>query len=291
MTSGVARPRASHCAELMRRAISTDEPVTRFPELSADLARAIGPAIGGLLGGARQRAACSVEERIAPSALLERIGPFAANCLIAVGEAGVQMLASIPIRDLLALTDRAFGGSGEMADSLPEELPLTADLVAGQVEKALCDALTSALQPAGRAQVASRASDAARLHIFKDAAECVAFTLTISEPGQDDWRVTLAARPESFAALFCAKAKPAAPARSPVADPLSGPFGDLPIELEAVMAEFSIPLARLSALSPGDTIPIALPREIPLRISETIIAYGSVCAMDERVALQITRAF
>jgi flagellar motor switch protein FliM len=89
--------------------------------------------------------------------------------------------------------------------------------------------------------------------------------------------------------LFAAKPRPV-PTAAP-RDPQAAPFAELPLELNAVVAEFSLPLARLSGLKCGDTIPLVLSREVPLKILETTIAYGSVGAADERAALQLTRVF
>ena len=99
----------------------------------------------------------------------------------------------------------------------------------------------------------------------------------------------MAASQESFATLFAAEPRKAAPAGA--RDPLRGPFADMLLPLEAVVAEFSLPLSKLSSLSPGDVFPLALSREVPLKISETTIGYGSVGAAEDRVALQLTRVF
>jgi flagellar motor switch protein FliM len=38
-------------------------------------------------------------------------------------------------------------------------------------------------------------------------------------------------------------------------------------------------------------LPVSVARAVPLRVGETTIAHGSVGAVDERVAVQITQAF
>ena len=286
-----ARVAAKHCPDFLQTISGTAEPVIRFEEISEDLSRSIAAMVQGLLGGARQKATCSPNERVKTTALLEQIGPRACNAMVSFGTPDRQILVSLGLNELLRLTDRVFGGEGEAPDELPEELPLTADLVASKIETIVCDALANTLHPATRPEINGRASDAARLEAFGKAKECVSFTVTIAEPEQKDWSFTLAMQPECFTHLFSMKTKPALPAPKRVNNPMAEPFADLPIDLEAVMAEFSLPLARLSSLAPGDTIPLALSRQIPLKISETIIAYGTVGATDERVALQLTRAF
>ena len=286
-TSASGRPVARHCVELMGRAAHSEASETRFDEASADLARAIAAPLGALLGGVRLRIACSPVENVAAHVLAERTGSLAGNCLLRFDEAGTHVLASIAIGELLTLTDRVFGGEGEVVDTLPEEMPLTADLVASQVEQLLSDAFAAALAPLAQPKVAGRSPSYARLAPFAVADECHAFTLIVSEPDRPDWVITLMADATSFAALFASQ--PKAPVTVKRSDPLAAPFGELPLALEATLAEMMLPLARLSDLKPGDTIPLALFREVPLKISETTFAYGSIGAVDERVALQLTR--
>ena len=280
---------AEHCAELTARASHAAAPPTRFSEAAADFARAIALPLGGLIGGARLRVSCSAAAALSPEALLERVGGIAAHCVLAVPGTQAHVLAVIPLHDLLSLTDRVFGGVGETPDDLPEELPLTADLVAGQIEGLICDAFASALSHLARPEVAARAPILARLSPFAVQPDCRTFELTVSEEGRGDLTIVLAMCAESFATLFSASRKAIA---SPVRrDPQAGPFADIPLEVEAVVAEFNLPLARLSNLKVGDTLPLALSPEVPLKISETTFAYGSMGAADERMALQLTRVF
>lgn len=292
-TSANQPPRrpARHCAELFGTAIGTEKPATRFPEIAADLARALGPALGSLIGGARLRVSCSDPEPIAPAALAERIGPLAGNCVLSFVQGRAKLLVSLAAHDLLALTDRAFGGDGALPEALPEELPMTADLVAAQLESSLCRAFEEALPAFAGPHVASRSHDIARLDPFADQDECLAFTVIVTEAEQRDWSLVVAVTLADFDALFAARAEQQAAAGRSKGDPLAAPFADMPFEVQAVLAEFAMPLARLSSLKTGDTIPLSLSSEVPLKILETTIAYGSVGAMDERVALQITRAF
>jgi flagellar motor switch protein FliM len=199
------------------------------------------------------------------------------------------MLVSLPLHDLLSFTDRVFGGDGAVPEALPEELPLTADLVAGQVEAVLAECFAAVLVPLPVPAVTARVPNLARLEPFAKLAQCCSFVLTVSEDAGPAWSIRLSIAPEAFAVLFAAKPRPV-PTAAP-RDPQAAPFAELPLELNAVVAEFSLPLARLSGLKCGDTIPLVLSREVPLKVLETTIAYGSVGAADERAALQLTRVF
>ena len=53
----------------------------------------------------------------------------------------------------------------------------------------------------------------------------------------------------------------------------------------------AIPLTALSRLTPGQVLPVTIARSVPLRIGSATIAHGTIGALDERVAVQITQAF
>ena len=73
--------------------------------------------------------------------------------------------------------------------------------------------------------------------------------------------------------------------------PTDEPFADLPLAVSAVLVDMSIPFSTLSALQPGQILPVAVARSIPLKVGGKTIAHGTIGAMDDRVAVQITQAF
>ena len=280
---------AAHCFELTARARSTRAPESRLADIAPDLAKGFAARLGSLLGAARLRAACSPAELLDGEVLREKVGTLATTAVLSAGASGAQVLVSIGPRDMLALTDRFFGGEGEVPEELPGELPLTADLVAGQVIDLVGESLAAALSLCAPLRKEARATDLARLDAFAASEQFYTFAIEVAQADGASWTFLLALSPKSFAALFCAQpAKPSA--RSP-SEAGSRPFADIPLELGAVAAEFTMPLTRLTGLKPGDTIPLSLSREVPLKILETTIAYGTLGAADERVALQLTRVF
>jgi flagellar motor switch protein FliM len=75
------------------------------------------------------------------------------------------------------------------------------------------------------------------------------------------------------------------------ADPLSEPFAELPLEMSAVLVDMRISMAAIAAIKPGSVLPVAVARNVPLRVGDKTIATGSVGAADDRVAIRITQAF
>jgi flagellar motor switch protein FliM len=76
-----------------------------------------------------------------------------------------------------------------------------------------------------------------------------------------------------------------------IASPADAPFAALPVEVCAVIVDMQVPFSAIAALAPGDILPVQVARAVPLRVGDAIFAHGTIGAVDERVAVQITRAF
>jgi flagellar motor switch protein FliM len=74
-------------------------------------------------------------------------------------------------------------------------------------------------------------------------------------------------------------------------NPALDPFGAMPLTLSAVLVDMRIGFAELSNLQPGQILPVAVARSIPLKIGDKTIASGTIGALDDRVAVQISQAF
>ena len=76
-------------------------------------------------------------------------------------------------------------------------------------------------------------------------------------------------------------------ARPPVLRPRPSPRSPLP--LHVVLAEVDLSLARLQTLAPGDRLPLTMGRQVPLMMGEKLVAHGSIGALEDRMALRLTR--
>lgn len=283
------RPIANHCAELIR-------PGPR-PELRAELIevwrRELSLALAGelepLLAGAKLAVNLSEPEQIAAGALFKKVGPAAVNILLRLGDDHRSAVLSLDLATGIALTDRSFGGAGTAPDDLPDLLPRSAgmllDQVAAIIAQTLCD--TAHI---GTGEVLVRSENIKRLNAFDEGAELVALTLTFAQ-GEVSWPVRIAMESVHFDAILPTHGARLANSGSNSPNPNQNFAGiaQMPLPLDAVLSDVNMPLGKLERLVPGQEIPIAIPRELPLRIGETVMAHGTIGTADQQLALRLTR--
>ncbi len=280
-----ARVLASHCAELVpppRQAGDADEAVREFAEAAA---RTLAGPLGELMGGVKPRVTCAAAERADASNCVTEHEGAAAHFLIGDPDGPHALTASIGGRDALALCDRAFGGSGDIGSEAPQVLPASAGLTLKRFGAMLASAIGSALGEGREAVLKRQDGKLVKLIPFARIGECFVVDLNIDPSGGNDaaageegsWTIRL---------LADARALPAWLSDAAAGSPVPA-FGDIPIELCAVLAELALPVSRISALRPGATIALPLRREVPLRIGGHDIATGTIGTLDERMALRI----
>ncbi len=283
---------AQHCQELLPPALPPRDLLAEYSALARDIAAELAESMAGVASGGALSISCGVPGRLTTTAFINRSDCQTAHCVIDVPDAG-GILFSVSHGTALALTDRAYGGTGEVPDPLPAALPRSADMTLHQLESAWCAGLGKVLSTNALPQVARRGGDLGRLDPFRGQAECVHIELSVAQDDHADWGITLSAPlPDlsRLADLHRQSAGQAAPVRA-ANDTMAQPFGGVPLPVRAVLAQMPISLARASTLAPGDIIPLAIAREVPLQIGGLTIGLGTVGALDDRTALQITRPF
>lgn len=293
-----ARAAAVHCAELTTRGPRPEESAALMAAWRRDLARLLADDLSGLLSGDRLDVSITDPERLTGADALRRIGMLAANSLIRCGATAETALLSFDFATAIALTDRSFGGDGRVTGNVPEALPRSAALLVEETATMIAGAITAASYgdmppPAGastRGEVIVRSESAARLKPFALDAQTLFFVVEIANRQGCTWRAALAVSAERMARLLPGggrRLRPRAP-RAP-ASPMSAPFADVPLALHVVLAEFDLSLTRLQSLAPGDTIPLAMGRQVPLLAGETLVAHGAVGTAEDRMAIRLTR--
>lgn len=294
-----ARPLAQHCAELLARVPRPEERAEALAAWRRDCAGLLAGLLGELLTGDRPKVTIGEPETLGGGEVFSRIGPVAANVLLRGGPGECQLLLSLDFATAIALTDRSFGGEGEPDENeTPERLPRSVGLLVEQFAMLVARAISAAGEndadafstTGAKPDVIARSDSAARLKPFEPGAPCALFTLTVTVAEDRSWSVLLALPEDQLDTLLPGTP----PAKGPVAKcspdeaAMTRPFARIPLKLEAVLAEFDLSLGRLEGLRPGDEIPLAVPRAIPLRLGGEVFASGSLGTFEDRMALRLT---
>ena len=293
-----ARAAAVHCTELTNRGPRPEESAALMAAWRRDLARLLADDLAGLLSGDRLDVSITEPERMSGADALRRIGQVAANALLRIGAAAETALLSFDFATAIALTDRSFGGDGRTTGSVPEALPRSAALLVEEAATMIAGAITRASYgdmppPAGAAQrsgeVIVRSESAARLKPFALDAEALFFVIDIANRQGCTWRASLAVAADKMPRLLPGGKRARGPAVRTPATGMAAPFAGVPLPIHVVLAEFDLSLARLQSLSPGDTIPLAMGRQVPLMVGGTVLAHGAVGTSEDRMAIRLTR--
>ena len=287
---------ARHSPELLSAGPPPVELAPQMKRCGERMARLVAPLLAPLAGGEAPQVRLGGVREIGVDELGVTIAPLAANSLLALGPQATRMIASAEAEAVLRMVDRAFGGQGRVPDPLPDAFPLSAELMIARLEGLVAQALGQAMggkEPLA-VQPLDRAGALAEILPFAEGARLIALTLEIEEAGGEGWSLTLAAAVSGLEHLFghspAAETRPegaVAQARSPVEEP----FAAMPLTLSAVIVDTRMPFSALAALHVGQVIPVAVARQVPIMIGDRCIAHGTVGALDDRVAVQLTQAF
>ncbi len=294
-----ARAVAQHCEELTRSGPRPEERAQHLSTWRREVAREVARDLADLLCGTKLEARISEPEAVTGKAVFERIGAVAANCLLRCGGDDRCMLLSFDIATAIALTDRSFGGTGEPVTADVGSLPRSAGLLVEQAARTIARAIArvsadgsdtdGVAANAPEADVIIRSESASRLKPFSPATDCAIMTIEFGAPDGVHWAAKLAMSTSLLDGLLPGfGARTTASSRSMSAQARDAAFGTIPLELEAVLAEFDLPLARLERLAAGDCIALSVARDIPLRIGTQTVARGNLGTMEDRMALRLT---
>lgn len=283
-----------HCAELMGAGPTIGELVRPLSQLGEKLARVLPAALARASGSEPPVVSIGIPAEDALQALIAQDAVLAAHSLMAVGPRRLPLVATFEAAPVLRLLDRTFGGRGVVPDPLPKSFPLSAQLLLARIEDAIATALGTALggDEAHRVQPLRRDTSLAHLAPFAPTEPLLRMDLGIAEPGIEPWSLALAVPLSTLAGtLVVPRRKRAAPARSVRLGPDDEPFASMPIEVTAVLVDMAMPFSRLSALRPGDVLPVTVARAVPLRVDGRTVALGTVGEVEDRVAVQVQNAF
>lgn len=285
------RPLAQHCRELLPAPLPERDLLGDVAAMIRDLCEHLTPGISGVANGKALRLRGGSPVRTETATYIGTSDPQTAHCVIDLPGCG-SLLFSLPHCHAFSLTDRAYGGTGEVPDPLPEKLPFSADLTVKQLEQSWCDALLKLFPDHEPATIARRGSALDRLDPYCGNAECIHLELTVEQEGHEAWTLALSASVSNMMQAADRHRGSAGMKQRPAraSNPEAAPFGDIPLPARAILAKMPMALDRAANLKPGDTIPLSIARDVPLSIAGETVAFGMVGAQDDCVALQITRA-
>ncbi|CAH0497688.1 FliM/FliN family flagellar motor switch protein [Novosphingobium sp. CECT 9465] len=285
------RALARHDPVLLRPGPSVGDLVPALARVSERMARTLRGAISPLLGGSEPQINPMKPIQTDYEDFCSEIPRLAANSLFHIGSA--PFVATIEGENVLRLLDRAFGGPGDTPSSLPKEFPLSAELMIGRVEQIIATCLALALggSTGGTIRAVRREAAHANLQAMPADTQIAALTFNILEQGRMPWSIALAFPIETLAQVFAhgeTSPRPTRPSRGP-GSPTQAPFADLPIEVTAVLVDMQLPLATISTLQVGQVLSVPIARSVPLIVGGKPCAHGSIGALDDRVAIQISQ--
>jgi len=143
-----------------------------------------------------------------------------------------------------------------------------------------------------------RDTDLAQLQPFARSTRLAVIDIAISDGKRAPWPIRFAL-PLSALATLTGMAGPPATVRAPgpASDPAREPFAAMPLRLTALLVDTRVPLHVVSRLEPGQVLNLPIARAVPIIAGrqakgQTIghpIGHGTIGAMDDRVAIQITQ--
>lgn len=289
-----ARRKARHCAELLGAEPGIDELVPALSLLGEKLARVLPAGLARMTGGEPPLVRVGMPIDCTLGTIQAEIEHLAAHTLMAMGAKGLPLLATFEAAPVLRLVDRAFGGKGLVPDPLPDAFPLSAELLIGRIEDVIAAALSAAFGGGEMHRVRPMRRDTSlrQLNPFARGETLLQVSLEVEEPGTEPWSLALAfPLPTLAAATQPPRRRPRRAARPAVPDPAAEPFASLPVEVTAVLVDMTLGFSRLAMLRPGDVLPVAVARSVPISIDGRTIATGAIGEVEDRVAVQIQHAF
>jgi flagellar motor switch protein FliM len=286
------RPIAHHDPALLHPGPGDADLIEALRQAGARLARSLRSSLARLCGGAAPEVTIATPREVV-LADFARDG-LAAYSLYAAAPSGERVLGAIDGETVLRLVDRAFGGQGEAPCPMPRELPLSADLMVQRIEGLIAADLGRALGSASGGHPAihplRRDSDLAQLQPFAPKTRLAALEVAVTERERAGWSLHLAFPLAALPVLTGITPQPGPDTGRPApANPDDEPFAAMPLPLSAVLIDTRLPLQVVSRLEPGQVLNLPIARLVPLMIGERTIAHGTIGAIDDRVAIQITR--
>ena len=291
---GAERAKARHSKDLLGAGPTLDELVPALSLIGERLSRTLSAGLAALLGDDAPVVRVGMPMDGTLASIQADIEGLASHTLMTVGPEGRPMLATFEAAPVFRLVDRTFGGRGDVPDPLPDAFPLSAELLIARIEQTVAEALSAAFGGGAEHAVRAFRRDTSLRHLapFERGEDLLQLSLEVEEDGFDPWSLSLAFPQATLAGVITMPRHPRKARRNAAApDPAAEPFASMPLPVKAVLVDMTIGFSRLSSLKPGDVLPVAVARSVPLKVGERTIATGTIGELDDCVAVQVSNAF
>ncbi len=225
-------------------------------------------------------------------AYMADVPSLASNSLFRMKRSDARFLLSVDGGAIMRLVDRYFGGSGAADLVLPQEFPMSAELMIDRLETMIVARLADAMGTSTVPEIEREKHEATIAHLayLEPSDQIVLSRMTVSEAARDPWHIDFVFAGTALRMLvpkLTNRVTSRRPGHADWDDMVQSPLGEVPLSIRAVMAECSISMATIAALEPGQILPISLARHIALRVGEQAIGFGTMGKHDDRMAVRI----
>ncbi|RIV81331.1 flagellar motor switch protein FliM [Aurantiacibacter xanthus] len=283
---------AMHCAALVSAKPDADARLTAFGRLGSALEPALATRMAAVFNANGWTCEAGEAEVMLARELAEKIAPVAGNFILPVGDAGGRLFATFALPPILARLEAMFGGDAGAVDFKPgPKLPSSIELLLKRLARALTEALGTCLDAAAlrAGEEATFSTDYAKLAVFPGQADAVVMPIRVAAPEGPAITLKLACRPGTVSRLLTHFSEGGAQPKPVIPEILPSAIADVPLPMRARLAEMKVPASRLMNLRPGQVLPIAVARSVPLFVGQHRVASGAMGEQDDRVALQLDR--
>lgn len=217
---------------------------------------------------------------------------LASNSVFRLKRSDAKFLLSVDGRAIMRLVDRYFGGAGDVDLPLPQEFPMSAELMIERLETTIVARMADAMGTGSTAEIEREKHEATIAHLayLEGHDQIVLSRMIISEPGRDQWHMDFVFAGSALRMLAPKvnnRVTSKRPGRSDWAELIQSPIGEVALPVRAVMAETSISMSAVADLEPGKILPLSLPRFLSLRVDEQVIGRATMGKHEDKMAVHI----
>jgi flagellar motor switch protein FliM len=284
-------PNSRHATALLAGGKSAEADLEPLNQLASRLRR-------GLKMGLEPILHTLPEVSLQPAAIMRydeyiaNVSTLASNSLFRVKRTDARFLLSVNGRTIMRLVDRYFGGTGDEDVPLPQEFPMSSELMIDRLETMVIARLAEAMGSSGATEIEREKHEATIAHLayLEPSDQIVLSRMIVEEAGREAWHIDFVFAGSSLRMMapnLNNRVTSRRPGPANWDDFVQSPMGQVALPIRAVMAENSIAMSTVAGLEPGQILPLSLSRLVALRVGEQTIGQGTLGKRDDQMAIQL----